>query len=138
MTVLAATRDFITAARALIADPARFRVWILAADDNGNQVSPLGDAAGYCVHGALQHVTGRRDWANADWMTPGGLASVLYGTAGSMFPEMGGADVLGNNNNILGHPAVMCLLDAALAVTEAELILAGEALVKVCPAGGQP
>ena len=64
-------------------------------------------------------------------MTPGGLASVLYGTAGSMFPEMGGPDVLGNINNILGHAAIMGLLDAALAVTEAELILAGEALVTV-------
>src|ERR1035438_2766012 len=126
MNVLAATRDYITAVRDLISDPARFRVWILAADDDGNQVSPLGDAAGYCVHGALQHVTGRRDWANA-----GGLASVLYGTAGSMFPEMAGPDVLGNINNILGHSAVMALLDGALAVTEAELILAGEALVKV-------
>src|ERR1039457_3954144 len=131
MTVLAATRDFITAARALIADPARFRVWILAADDDGNQVSPLGDAAGYCVHGALQHVTGRRNWANADWMTPGGLASVLYGTASSMFPDMAGPDVLGNINNILGHSAIMCLLDTALAVTEAELILTGETLVRV-------
>ena len=131
MNVLAATRDYITAVRALIADPARFRVWILAADDNGNMVSPLGDAAGYCVHGALQHVTGRRDWQNADWMPPGGLASVLYGTAGSMFPEMAGPDVLGNINNILGHPAVMGLLDAALAVTEAELILVEEAPVKV-------
>ena len=76
-------------------------------------------------------MTGRRDWANADWMTPGGLASVLYGTAASMFPEMAGPDVLGNINNILGHSAVMGLLDGALAVTEAELILGGEALVKV-------
>ena len=131
MNVLAATRDYITAARDLISDPARHRTWILAADDDGGMVSPLGDAAGYCVHGALQHVTGRRDWANADWMTPGGLASVLYGTAGSMFPEMAGPDVLGNINNILGHAAIMGLLDAALAVTEAELILAGEALVTV-------
>src|ERR1035441_9463664 len=102
MSVLAATHGYITAARDLIADPARHRVWVLAADDDGNQVSPLGDAAGYCVHGALQHVTGRRDWQNADWMTPGGLASVLYGTAGSMFPEMGGPDVLGNINHTLG------------------------------------
>ena len=131
MTVLAATRDYITAVRALISDPTRFRIWILAADDDGGMVSPLGDAAGYCVHGALQHVTGRRDWANADWMTPGGLASVLYGTAGSMFPEMAGPDVLGNINNRLGHSAVMGLLDAALAVTEAELILTEEALVTV-------
>src|ERR1039458_7038078 len=131
MTVLAATRDYITAVRDLIADPARFRTWILAADEGGNMVSPLSDAAGYCVHGALQHVTGRRDWQNADWMTPGGLASVLYGTAASMFPEMAGPDVLGNINNILGHAAIMGLLDGALAVTEAELILAAEALVTV-------
>ena len=131
MSVLAGTRDYITAARDLIADPARHRVWVLAADDDGNQVSPLGDAAGYCVHGALQHVTGRRDWMNADRMTPGGLAPVLFAAAASMFPEMAGPDILGNINNILGHSAVMGLLDAALAVTEAELILAEADLVKV-------
>ena len=131
MNVLAATRDYLAAVRDLIADPARHRTWILAAGDDGGMVSPLGVAAGYCVHGALQHVTGRRDWQNADQMTPGGLASVLYGTAASMFPEMAGPDVLGNINNKLGHSAIMGLLDAALAVTEAELILAGEALVKV-------
>ena len=112
------TCGYLTAVRDLIGDPARHRAGILAADEDGRQVSPLGPAAGYCLAGALMHVTGRIDWQNADGQlgTGRGLAATLIFRARSMFPEFHGApDPLGGINNALGHGAVMDLLGACVA-----------------------
>lgn len=119
----------LTATRDLISGPDRWRRLILAADEDGQPVSPLGPAAGYCLAGALQHVTQRTDWMNADGLlgTGRGLAATVIGGIRGMYPQHAAApDPVGAVNNELGHRAVLALLDALIgqAAPARELVLA--------------
>lgn len=114
--------EYLTAARDLIASPGRWCAGMLAADDRGHDLGgegALGEAARYCAVGALIHVTGRRDWQDADGLLgcgQQGLAWALASTARDMHPWLSGAmDILGAVNNSLGHDAVLAVLDEARA-----------------------